>query len=116
MPAVTDEGDVDRALADAAVVVEQTYETAYEHNNPLEPHALVVHWDGQTLSVADSTQGVHPVAQTLAPLLGLEQEQLHVIAPYVGGGFGSKGLPHAPEMAAVLAADRPRRGGRCGWR
>jgi xanthine dehydrogenase YagR molybdenum-binding subunit len=104
MPAVTDEGDVAAALAEAAVVVSQTYETAYEHNNPLEPHALVVHWDGQTLSVADSTQGVHPVAQTLAPLLGLAQEQLHVIAPYVGGGFGSKGLPHAPEIAAVLAA------------
>jgi xanthine dehydrogenase YagR molybdenum-binding subunit len=104
MPTVTDDGDVDAALADAAVVVEQTYETAYEHNNPLEPHALVVHWDGQTLTVADSTQGVHPVAQTLAPLLGLEQEQLRVLAPYVGGGFGSKGLPHAPEMAAVLAA------------
>lgn len=104
MSAVTDEGDVDRALAEAAVVVEQTYETAYEHNNPLEPHGLTVHWDGQTLSVADSTQGVHPFAQTLAPLLGLEQEQLHVVAPYVGGGFGSKGLPHAPEVAAVLAA------------
>ncbi len=47
---------------------------------------------------------MHPFAQTLAPLLGLEQEQLHVSAPYVGGGFGSKGLPHAPEVAAVLAA------------
>lgn len=104
MPATTDEGDVDAALAAAAVVVEQTYETAYEHNNPLEPHGLVAHWDGQTLTLADSTQGVHPVAQTLAPLLGLEREQVHVVAPYVGGGFGSKGLPHAPEMAAVLAA------------
>ncbi len=39
MPAATDEGDVDAALAAAAVVVEQTYETAYEHNNPMEPHA-----------------------------------------------------------------------------
>jgi xanthine dehydrogenase YagR molybdenum-binding subunit len=104
MPAVTDEGDVDAALADAAVVISQTYETAYQHNNPLEPHALVAHWDGTTLSLADSTQGVHPVAQTLAPLLGLEKDQLHVVAPYVGGGFGSKGLPHAPEMAAALAA------------
>jgi xanthine dehydrogenase YagR molybdenum-binding subunit len=104
MPAVTDEGDVDAALRDAAVVVEQTYETAYEHNNPMEPHAVAAHWDGETLTVADSTQGVHPVAQTLAPLLGLEPDRLRVIAPYVGGGFGSKGLPHAPEMAAVLAA------------
>jgi xanthine dehydrogenase YagR molybdenum-binding subunit len=104
MPAVTDEGDVDAALLNAAVVVEQTYETAFEHNNPLEPHALVAHWDGETLTIADSTQGVHPVAQTLAQLLGLEQQRVRVLAPYVGGGFGSKGLPHAPEVAAVLAA------------
>jgi xanthine dehydrogenase YagR molybdenum-binding subunit len=104
MPAVTDEGDVDTALAEAAVVVSQTYETAYEHNNPLEPHGLVVHWDGETVTMVDSTQGVHSVAQTFAPLLGLEQDKVRVLAPYVGGGFGSKGVPHAPEMAAVLAA------------
>jgi xanthine dehydrogenase YagR molybdenum-binding subunit len=104
MPARTEEGDVDGALAGAAVVVDATYETAIEHNNPLEPHAAIAHWDGEVLTLADSTQGVHPVAQTLAPLLGLEQAQLHVVAPYVGGGFGSKGVPHAPEVAVAMAA------------
>ncbi len=104
IPAVTEEGDVDAALGRASVVVEGTYTTAYEHNNPLEPHAAVAHWDGDTLTMADSTQGVHSVSQTLAPLLGLEQEEVRVLAPYVGGGFGSKGVPHAPEMAAAMAA------------
>ena len=104
MPAVTDEGDVDAALAGAEVVVDQTYRTAYEHNNPLEPHAATARWDGDTLSFADSTQGVHSVAQAFAPLLGVEVDQVRVIAPYVGGGFGSKGVPHAPEMAAALGA------------
>lgn len=100
----TDEGDVDAALAEADVVVEQTYRTPYEHNNPMEPHALVAHWDGETLTLDDSTQGVHGVVQALAPMLGLEPEQLRVRAAYVGGGFGSKGEAHAPEMAAALAA------------
>jgi xanthine dehydrogenase YagR molybdenum-binding subunit len=100
----TDEGDVDAALAEADVVVEQTYRTPYEHNNPMEPHAIVARWDGETLTLDDSTQGVHGVVQALGPMLGLEAEQLHVRAPYVGGGFGSKGEAHAPEIVAALAA------------
>ena len=104
----TDEGDVDAALAGAAVRVEQTYRTAYEHNNPLEPHATLAWWDEEdgreVLSMYDSTQGVHGVVQSLAPMLGLEPEQMRVRAPYVGGGFGSKGEAHAHVMAAVLAA------------
>jgi xanthine dehydrogenase YagR molybdenum-binding subunit len=104
----TDEGDVDAALAEADVVVEQTYRTAYEHNNPLEPHATTAWWgedDGRpTLTMYDSSQGVHGVRQTLAPMLGLEPEQVRVLAPFVGGGFGSKGEAHAHVMAAALAA------------
>ncbi len=104
----TDEGDVDAALREADVVVEETYRTAYEHNNPLEPHATVARWveeDGRdVLSLFDSTQGVHGVVQALAPMLGLEPDQLRVRAPYVGGGFGSKGEAHAHVMAAALAA------------
>ncbi|UDY22946.1 xanthine dehydrogenase family protein molybdopterin-binding subunit [Nocardioides sp. Kera G14] len=107
----TDEGDVDAALATADVVVEQTYRTAYEHNNPLEPHATVAWWgndeseDGsETLTLYDASQGVHGVAQALADLFGLEKAQVRVMAPYVGGGFGSKGVAHAHVSAAALAA------------
>ena len=98
------EGDVDAALRDAAVTVDATYRTPHEHNNPMEPHAVTARWDGRTLTLHDSTQGVHPVKQTLTPMLGLAEDQVRVLAPYVGGGFGSKGLPHSPEMAAALAA------------
>ena len=108
MDSDTDEGDVDAALAEADVVVEQTYRTAHEHNNPLEPHATTAWWgeeDGRaTLTMYDSSQGVHGVAATLAPMLGLETDQVRVMAPYVGGGFGSKGEAHAHVMAAALAA------------
>jgi xanthine dehydrogenase YagR molybdenum-binding subunit len=101
-------GDVDAALDHADVVVDEVYRTPYEHNNPLESHATFARWhgegDGEALSVFDSSQGVHGVVDALAPMLGLEPEQVRVRAPYVGGGFGSKGQAHAPVMATVLAA------------
>jgi xanthine dehydrogenase YagR molybdenum-binding subunit len=104
----TDQGDVDTALSAAEVVIEQTYRTAYEHNNPLEPHATVAQWHrddrGDSLTLYDSTQGVHSVATALAPIFGLEPDRVRVSAQYVGGGFGSKGEPHAHVVAAALAA------------
>ena len=106
----TEEGDVDAALAAADVLVEETYRTPYEHNNPMEPHAVLAVWEegaegpGPRLTMYDSTQGVHGVRSAFAPMLGLEPEQVRVLAPNVGGGFGSKGVPHAPEMAAALVA------------
>ncbi|ROR90227.1 xanthine dehydrogenase family protein molybdopterin-binding subunit [Nocardioides aurantiacus] len=106
-PTDSDVGDLDAAMAEATVTVEQTYATPYHHNNPMEPHATIARWDegaDQPLVLHDSTQGVHPVARTLAPLFGLEQSQVQVLAPYVGGGFGSKGLPHCHEVVAALAA------------
>ncbi|MBW9214600.1 xanthine dehydrogenase family protein molybdopterin-binding subunit [Mumia sp. zg.B53] len=104
----TSEGDVDAALSEAEVVVAETYKTPYEHNNPLEPHATVAWWseDGgrPTLTMFDSTQGVHGVVQAIAPMLGLEPDQVRVRAPYVGGGFGSKGEAHAHVVATAMAA------------
>ncbi|GAA5143771.1 xanthine dehydrogenase family protein molybdopterin-binding subunit [Nocardioides marinquilinus] len=99
-----DDGDVAAGSTGAAVVVEHEYRTPFEHNSPMEPHAASAHWDGETLTLWDSTQAVHGVAKTLAPMLGLDVERVRVRAPYVGGGFGSKGLPHSPEMAVALAA------------
>lgn len=106
-PTDTDQGDVDAALAEADVVVEQTYSTPFQHNNPMEPHATIALWEegaDHPLTLHDSTQGVHGVASTIAPLLGLERHQVRVLAPYVGGGFGSKGLPHCHQVVASLAA------------
>ncbi|MCG5431178.1 xanthine dehydrogenase family protein molybdopterin-binding subunit [Mycobacterium sp. MYCO198283] len=105
----TAEGDVDAALAEADVVVDQWYSTPIEHNNPMEPHATIAIWHGDGERVAtlyDSIQGVHAAAKTLAPLFGLEPSQLRVVARHVGGGFGSKGAPHAHEVLALLAAQR----------
>jgi xanthine dehydrogenase YagR molybdenum-binding subunit len=109
-PTDSDDGDVDAALATAEVIVDQTYTTPIEHNNPMEPHACIAVWgtrDGQpAVTMYDSTQGVHVVRKTLTPIFGLEPEQMRVVAPHVGGGFGSKGAPHAHDVLVLMAAQR----------
>jgi xanthine dehydrogenase YagR molybdenum-binding subunit len=103
-PADTFEGDVAAAMATADVTVEQTYTTAMYHNNPLEPHSTTALWDGGSLTLWDSTQGVHPARAAIAKVFGLPEERVRVVCPYVGGGFGSKGTPHAHVVLAALAA------------
>ncbi|MFG1809617.1 xanthine dehydrogenase family protein molybdopterin-binding subunit [Streptomyces sp. NPDC049040] len=102
----TAQGDVEVALASAAVTVDRTYTTAMYHNNPMEPHTTVATWSGGELTLHDSNQGVHMVRAQVAPLFGLEPEQVHVVSPFVGGGFGSKGTPHAHLVLAAMAARR----------
>ncbi|MFC0111301.1 xanthine dehydrogenase family protein molybdopterin-binding subunit [Kibdelosporangium aridum] len=100
----TSTGDVDAAMNSAEATVTATYTTAMYHNNPMEPHATTALWSDGDLIVWDSTQGVHAVRSTLAKVFGLHKEQIRVVCPYVGGGFGSKGMPHAHVVAAAMAA------------
>ncbi|GAA1291313.1 xanthine dehydrogenase family protein molybdopterin-binding subunit [Pseudonocardia aurantiaca] len=103
----TYDGDVDAALAGADVVVDQTYSTAMYHNNPLEPHATTALWDPAGpgfLTLWDSTQGVHPTRSAVQKVLGLDEQQVRVVCPYVGGGFGAKGRPHVHVVLAAMAA------------
>jgi xanthine dehydrogenase YagR molybdenum-binding subunit len=105
-PTDTDEGDAQAAFATADVKVDATYSTPMEHNHPMEPHATVALWEPPKLTLYDSTQSVHSVRATVAKTMGLDVEQVRVISPYVGGGFGSKGEPHAHNILASLAALR----------
>jgi xanthine dehydrogenase YagR molybdenum-binding subunit len=101
----TDVGDVDAALASARVTVDVTYETPSFHNNPMEPHAAVAVWDGNGgLTVYDTTQGSSPARETIARVFGLAEERVRVVAPHVGGGFGSKGNVRPQAVLAALAA------------
>ncbi|GAA4852637.1 xanthine dehydrogenase family protein molybdopterin-binding subunit [Actinomycetospora corticicola] len=104
----TDEsvGDPDAALAAAEYTVRQTYTTAMTHNNPLEPHTTIATWDaeGGRLTLFESTQGVVTTRKAVMSLFGLDADAVTVIAPHVGGGFGSKGNLHANTVLATLAA------------
>ncbi|MFF5209676.1 xanthine dehydrogenase family protein molybdopterin-binding subunit [Streptosporangium sp. NPDC000396] len=103
-PTDTEQGDPDAAFATAPVVVKATYTTPAEHNVPMEPHATVAVWSGDGLTLYDSTQGASQVRDTIAPLFGMPRENVRVISPHVGGGFGSKGMPWPSAVLAALAA------------
>ncbi|GAB3278079.1 xanthine dehydrogenase family protein molybdopterin-binding subunit [Parasphingorhabdus pacifica] len=106
-PSDTSDGDVEAELAASEVRLEATYTTPMEHNNPMEPHASVALWspdEEDVLTLHDSTQGVFGVRNQLATSFGLDKRRVRVVSPYVGGGFGSKGSPHAHNVLAALAA------------
>ncbi len=100
----TARGDVDPALASAAVTLDATYTTPMEHNNPLEPHATIAISTGEGLTIYCATQGVHTIRETVASLFGLDPPQVRVISPHTGGGFGSKAFAHPDVILAAMAA------------
>lgn len=103
-PPDTRTGDVDAAFAAAPVTTDHVYTIPQEQNAAMEPHAATAVWHDGELTMWDSTQGVHRIAGKIATMLGVDRKNIRVQAPYVGGGFGSKGLAHAPELALALAA------------
>src|SRR6185437_782233 len=102
----TDEGEAESEFGAAEIRMDETYSTPMEHNHPMEPHSTVAVWKSEKLTLYDSTQSAHSVRNAVAKTFGLRGEQVRVISPYVGGGFGSKGEPHAHNVLAALAALR----------
>ena len=102
-------GDAEAALEDARHSVDVTYRTPRHNHNAIEPHALTLAWDGEDLIVHDASQGVKLHAWTLAQVFGIEESQVHLTSPYVGGGFGGKTLwsHHVLAAAASKLAGRP---------
>ncbi len=102
------QGDVEAALAAAPVSLDHTYTTPTEHHNPLEPHTTLAIWsddgNGESVTVYDTCQGVDIRLNDIATAFGLSPERVRVIAPYVGGGFGSRGFTHPYAILAVMAA------------
>ena len=103
-PTDTEEGDVDEALSSAAVTLDASYTTPMQHHNPMEPHTTIAIWEGGDLTLYESTQGPHSVRASIATVFGLDPDRVRVVAPYVGGGFGSKGPLHANTVLAAMAA------------
>lgn len=83
-------GDVQKGLSEADAVVEMSFNTACELHTPMELHGTVADWDGNSLTIWESTQGVYPVQNGVAQALGLPLSKVRVIGRYMGGGFGSK--------------------------
>jgi xanthine dehydrogenase YagR molybdenum-binding subunit len=83
-------GDVTAGFAEAEVAQEQTYRTECEIHAPMEPHGCVANWEGDRLTIWESTQGVYRVQATVAEALRMPLAKVRVIGHYMGGGFGSK--------------------------
>ncbi|WP_374638739.1 xanthine dehydrogenase family protein molybdopterin-binding subunit [Agrobacterium salinitolerans] len=88
----------------ATARVVQKYHTPMQLHQPMEPSATTAVWDGDSVTLYDSTQGTQAARDYIAASLGVSTEQVRVIAPFVGGGFGAKNQiwPHEA-LAAHLA-------------
>ncbi len=97
-------GDFDAAFAKAAVKFDQTYTTPDQSHAMMEPHATTAAWNGDKLTLWTSNQmiawGVGEVAKTL----GIPKENVRLVSPYIGGGFGSKLFLRADALMATLGA------------
>jgi CO/xanthine dehydrogenase Mo-binding subunit len=97
-------GDATTALAAADVRLDLTYLTADNTQNPIGLFATVAQWEGDALTVHDTTQWPHGVRDALAAAFGIAASGIRVLTPYVGGAFGA-GLRIWPHVAlAALGA------------
>jgi xanthine dehydrogenase YagR molybdenum-binding subunit len=103
-PSEAHHGDVRAGLAAASVRIDATYETAPQYHNAMEPHAIVAAWDGDNLSIDTPSQGLAMAQGRIAGLFGIAPENIHIRSPFLGGGFGSKGLISGPQILGVMAA------------
>jgi xanthine dehydrogenase YagR molybdenum-binding subunit len=98
-------GDAEKAFANAAIRFEGEYSAPFEHHNPMEPFATTVVWeDGGKMIIFDKTQGVQNVQEYICNIFGLSKNDVRVLSPFVGGGFGSGLRPQYQVFLAVLAA------------
>src|SRR5208282_332172 len=102
-------GDVDRAFAEAAVVVEGEYTFPAVYQYSMETHTTIAHWHGGELTLWSSCQHPFLVRQEIAVLFGLPLDLVQVIVPFLGGGFGSKSYTKMEPLTAAIArkAGRP---------
>jgi len=102
-------GDIDAGFKEADEIIERTYETSVEIHQTAETHSSIAKWQGERLTVWDSTQAIHAVRDGLARVLEIPASRITVIKQYMGGGFGSKlGLNEQTVAAAMLAKETNR--------
>lgn len=104
-----DRGNPIEAFAASPVKIDAEYTIPIEHHNAMELHASVANWEGEKLTIYDKTQGVNTVRGYLAGIFGIPQENIVVLAPFVGGGFGASLRPSPNTYLAPLAAREVKR-------
>jgi xanthine dehydrogenase YagR molybdenum-binding subunit len=100
----TDVGDFDAAYAAAPVTLDATYTTPDHGHAMMEPHATIAAWDGDKLTLWTAIQIVSWGKRDLAKTLGIPKENIRIVSPYIGGGFGGKGSILSDAVLAAVAA------------
>ncbi|WP_250437172.1 xanthine dehydrogenase family protein molybdopterin-binding subunit [Caballeronia sp. ATUFL_F2_KS9A] len=101
----SERGDPDKAFDDAPVKIDETYVTPVETHNPIELHATIAHWNGESYTFYETSQAVANHQGTLMQMMGLPKEKVRVISRYLGSGFGGK-LWMWPHSLLAAAATR----------
>ncbi len=96
-------GSIEKGLAEASKVLERTYEVAYVQHTPMEPRAAAAEWKDGKLTVWSGVDGPQSVQGDLARTFRIPAEQVRVIVPDMGAGFGGKHTGEAAEEASRLA-------------
>ncbi len=104
VPPELSEGDLAAAFKEADVMVDQVYTTPKQNHNPLEPHATIAEWNGEMLTLYDATQYIFGVKKSVAKNLNIPEDNVRVLCPYTGGGFGSKGSTWSHVVLTAMAA------------
>lgn len=102
-------GDFDTAFRNAPVQFDATYTTPDESHAMMEPHASIAAWNGDKLTVWTSNQMIDWGVGDLAKTLGIPKENVRLISPYIGGGFGGKLFLRADALMAALGARAAKR-------
>ncbi|NKJ44652.1 xanthine dehydrogenase family protein molybdopterin-binding subunit [Novosphingobium sp. SG720] len=99
-------GDLDQAMETAAFSIDVEYDTPGHASAAMEPHATIAQWQGDNLILHGSYQMLAYNVKEIADCLGIAADKVRIIAPYVGGGFGSKlGITHEAVSAAIAARE-----------
>lgn len=102
-------GDFAGAFASAPVKLDESYTTPDQSHAMMEPHASIAHWDGDKLTLWTSNQMIAWGVGDLAKTLGIANENVRLVSPYIGGGFGGKLFLRADVLLAALGARAAKR-------
>ncbi|CDX35360.1 putative oxidoreductase with molybdenum-binding domain [Mesorhizobium plurifarium] len=97
-------GNAQAALAEAPVHLSAVYNTQRSAHAAIEPHGLIARWEGDRLTIWEPSQWLDGMARTYAEWFGIPFENVRLVSPYIGGGFGSKALALAHSAVAAAAA------------
>jgi xanthine dehydrogenase YagR molybdenum-binding subunit len=102
-------GDFASGWAGAPVKLDAVYTTPDQSHAMMEPHASMAKWEGDKLTIYTANQMINWGKKDMAKTLGIPEENVHLISPYIGGGFGGKLFLRSEALLAALGARQAKR-------